>query len=51
MTAKIIIQVVLAIIASGAIAGLIKLPSKQKAIGVFVLLIAIIGSLLTWLIK
>ena len=51
MTAQIIIQVVLTIIAGGAIAGVIKLPSKQKAIGVFVLLIAIIGSLLTWLIK
>ena len=51
MTAQIIIQVVLTIIAGGAIAGLIKLPSKQKAIGIFVLLIAIIGSLLTWLIK
>lgn len=51
MTEKIIIQVVLTIIAGGAIAGLVKLPSKQKAIGVFVLLIAIIGSLLTWLIK
>jgi len=51
MTAKIIIQVVLVIIASGAIAGLIKLPSKQKLIGIFFLLIALIGSLLTWLIK
>lgn len=51
MTAKIIIQVVLVIIAGGAIAGLVKLPSKQKTIGIFVLLIVLIGSLLTWLIK
>lgn len=35
MTAKIIIQVVLGIIAGGAVAGLIKFPGKQKAIAVF----------------
>lgn len=51
MTAKIIIQVVLGIIAGGAVAGLIKLPGKQKAIAVFVLLVTLVGSLLTWFIQ
>jgi uncharacterized membrane protein len=51
MTSHIIIQVVLAIIFAGGIAGVIKLPGKQKAIAVFVMLIAIISTVLLWCIK
>lgn len=50
MTTNIIIQVVIAIIFAGGLAGVIKLPGKQKAIGVFVMIMAIISTLLLWLV-
>lgn len=50
MKTQIIIQIFLAIILAGGIAGIIKLPSKQKWIGILIILIQIIGSILLWTI-
>jgi hypothetical protein len=50
MTRNIIIQCFLVVLASGGIAGIVKLPGKQKWIGAFVIILSIVGSLLTWLI-
>jgi hypothetical protein len=50
MTTNIIIQCVLIILIGGGIAGVIKLPPKQKWIGILIILIQIIGSILIWTI-
>lgn len=50
MTTNIIIQIVIAIIACGAIAGIIKMQGKQRIIGVVVLIVTIVASLLLWLV-
>lgn len=49
MTPNIIVQVVLAIIFAGGIAGLIKMPGKQKIIAAVIMIIIIVASLLIWL--
>lgn len=51
MTTNIIIQIVIAIIFAGGVAGLVKLPNKQKLIAGFVTLISIVATILLWSIK
>lgn len=51
MTTSIIIQIIIAIIFAGSIAGLIKLPGNQKLIAAFVLLVSIAATVLLWSIK
>lgn len=51
MTAHIIIQVLMVLFITGGIVGLVKLPGKQKWIGGFIIVIAIVGSILNWTIK
>ena len=51
MTTNIIIQIVIAIIFAGGVAGLVKLPGKQKLIAIFLTLISVIATVLLWSIK
>lgn len=50
MTYLIISQVVVAIIAAGAIAGIIKMPKKSKIVPIIALIICFIVSLLIWVV-